>query len=532
MNTSNHLLHLVTSMTKQEKRYFKLYASFYNKDKGNVCLQLFEIIDKERPQHEQDLHQAVKKKPYKHRIAALKNQLTELLLDSLASFHASKQSSFQIRRLLTHAEILRNKGLYEHSKKLIARAEKKVRDTQHSEFLVEIASRKRAILIRQVPDAFETHIDHLYQQAEADLSMILHTNHYLKLMDVMQVLATRYAASPVPEDREKLRTIAADPLLQNISPTSSFDAQLARYNTLGTYCILTGNISQAYEHYRHAVQLWKSSPVLIAERSSQYRRYLLNYLNCLLDSPNEKEFTAVINDIKTLPSSFSEPENTTRATIWNIELLYHLNHGHLKKGALVIAEVEQNLSRYARNFSRVALMTLHYNCTVFYFLSGNYRRTLDYINLLLNERHGELKRDLQEFAHVLGIVAHYELCNVDILDNMIRSTKRLLKQRETQRVLEYIVLKAIQSLLSCVDKDSTRRIFRALYADLVALLHQTPAQELPGLPELLFWTKSKLLQESIHEVFTTTMQTARGQSYHEMFPPDITSATQRHKKRL
>ncbi len=528
MNTSNHLLHLITSMTKQEKRYFKLYAAFYNKD--NACLQLFEIIDKEKPQTEPTLHKAVQDKPFRHQVAVLKNQLSELLLDSLAAYHAAKQSSFQIRRLLTHAEVLKNRGLYEHSKKLIDRAEKKARDTHHSEFLLEIAFRKRNILMRQLAHTSETHIEQLYQQIESDLSMTMHTNQCLKLMDTMQVLAARYAAIPLPGDQEKLHAIAEHSLLLDGSPADSIEAQLARANTLGTYCILTGQIEQAREHYRRAAQLWKSLPDMISERPSLYKRYLLNYLNCLLDGTDEQEFTAVINDLKNLPVSLSEPENTTRVTIWNIEILYHLNHGDMEKAALVIGEMERDIAHYAKQFSRVALTTLYYNCTVFYFLAGNYRRTLDRLNLLLNERIVDLKHDLWEFTHVLSIITHYELNNTDILDNMIRSTKRVLKQRETQGALKHIVLKAIRSLLSSITAQSSQAIFRTLYTDLATLLHNTTEPEPPGLPELLFWTKSKLLRISISDVFTSTMRMAPNQSYRDMFPLTI-EVPRQHKKR-
>lgn len=530
MSASTNLLRLIASMTKQEKRYFKLYAAFYNKDKGNVCLQVFDIIDKEKPQSDQELQAIVHKKPYKARLSVIKNQLAELLLDSLAAFHAAKQSSFQIRRLLTHAEVLKNKGLYEYSEKLITRAEKKARDTHHNEFLVEIAASKRSALVRQVPDEFERRVEQLYEQADKDIFIIQHTNHYLKLMDIMQVLAARYAAHPLPGDQEKLKSIAEHPLLHNAEAANGFQAQSARYNTLGTYYLLTGNIEKARDIYRQTVQLWKNLPAMVAERPSRYKRFLLNYLNCMLDSPDEEEFMSIVRDLKNLPSSFSEPENTTRVTIWNLELLYHLNHGSMDKAAAVVNEVENNLAQYAPQFSRVALTTLYYNCTVFYFLSGNYRRTIDQLNLLLNEPKIKLKRDLQEFIHVLSIVTHYELRNFDILDNMIRSTKRFLKQHETQGALEHIVLRAIRALLGAATKQAALTIFHSLYTKLAEQLHNTTTQEPPGLPELLFWTKSKILGASMSKTFTETMQSASGQSYRAMFPLDASTPVQRRKQ--
>lgn len=518
MNTSNHLLHLINTMTKQEKRYFKLYAGFYNKDKGNSCLQLFTTIDKEKPETEERLVEAVQTHSYKERLAAIKNQLTELILDSLAAFHASKQSSFQIRRLLTHADILSNKGLYTHSKKILARAEKKAREVEQNEFLLEAFSRKRALLIRQVSDSFETDIEHLYEQADADLSMLLHTNTYLKLMDLMQVLSARYAAHPTPKDREKLRAIISHPLLHEEHKATSFEAQLARYNTLGTYALLTNNIEQAAHHYKQAMQLWKSSPLMIKERPSQYQRYLLNYLNCLLFNPDEKEFATVIRDAKALPPSFLSPENASLATIWNLELLYYLNRGQLNKSAAVIEEMEKSMPHNTKNISPLTYITLCYNCSVYYFLTERYNKTLTYLNVILNEHRIEIKRDLQEFARVLSLITHYELDNSDILDNMIRSTKRYLKQRDTLGVLEHTVLAFMKSLLYSVDKTSSQQLFQMLYTELTTILHNLTEQEQPGLLELLFWTESKLCNRPMRELFAQKMAAGNAASPKEMFP--------------
>lgn len=522
MNVSNDLLHLIGAMTSQEKRYFKLYAAFYNKNAGNHCLQLFDSIDRHKPANDPELEVLVRDKPYVRRLAALKNQLMELVLDSLAAFHASRQESFKLRRLLTHADILYNKGLYNHCRKLLARAEKKAIEIQYYDFMPEIFTSKRALLIKEVSNSFEQDIDELYKNNDGVLSTLLSTNSYLKLMDLMQVIAARYAVRPTDEDIRAIKAIAEHPLLDGETQAETFDAHLARYNTLGTYCLLTNDIEQASEYYRKAVHLWKQSPALIRQRPSQYRRYLLNYLNCLLATPNEEEFISVTRDIKALPFPFPEQEPATLATIWNIELLYYLNRGELDKGAEVIAEVEKGLIRHAEVLLPTTYITLCYNSTMFYFLAGNYRKALEYINAILNERRIEIKRDLHDFARVLGLITHYELHNIDILDNMMRSTRRFLRQRDTVGGLEDLVLRAIKDLLLSVDRASSHRVFLLLYGELAQIIHSADNQEPPGLPELLFWVKSKILRKSIREVFTQTMQTARGQSYQEMFPPDIT----------
>ena len=524
MNTSNDLLHLIEAMTRQEKRYFKLYAAFYNKSDGNYALQLFDTIDRHKPADDTELVPLLRDRPYVRRLASVKNQLTELVLDSLAAFHASRLASFKIRRMLTHADILYNKGLYRHCRKLLGRAERKAIETEYYDFLPEIFTRRRSLLLKEVSDSFEEAIDELYVQNDIAMSTLARTNSYLKLMDFMQMIAARYATRPTEDDMQTIRALAGHPLLQDAALAETFDARLARLSTLGTYSLLVNDIGQATVYYRQAVLLWKQHPALIEERSAQYRRYLLNYLNCLLPTSDEEEFATAIRDIKTLPFPFPEQEPVALGTIWNIQLLYYLNRGHVDRCAEVIAGIEKDLARYIDCISPTTYITLCHNCTIFYFLTGRYGRALEYINNILNERRIEIKRDLHDFARVLSLVTHYELHNIDILDNMVRSAKRFLQQRESVGGLEQVVLRAIRDILFSVDEHSLHRVFHSLYSKLAHQLHSTEGPEPPGLPELLFWTESKLRRQPVRTIFTEKMKTGTSAAFREMFPVEAVFA--------
>lgn len=515
MNTSNDLVHLVVSMTRQEKRYFKLSAAFYNKGEGNDCLRLFEIIDKLQPESDTALAAAVQGKPYVRRLSSLKNELTELLLDSLSAYHATKQLRAQLRRLLTHVETLYNRGLYNHCLKVLTRAEKKARETEYHPALIEVFRWKRILLIKGVTDSFETDIDKLYQQADILLVQITNANNYLRLMDLMQSISARYASIPVPGDLEKLREIIAHPLIQDETQAVSFEAQLALYNTLGTYSLLTGDQQGALQQYKKAVYLWKRFPAMIADRPSQYARYLLNYLNCLLSSSDESEFTTILRDLKNLSAS---PEVTHgMEDAWNIELLYFLNRGQLEHCLSVIADIEKSLSVRADKYSPLVYITLCYNCAVIYFLKGRYSKALEYITIILNERRIELKRDIQEFARIFSVLVHYELGNTDVLDNMLRSSRRLARKNQSPGVLETIIMQSVEKLLDATDPKDISRIISIMYGELVELLHRS-AQEFLGLSEILLWAESTIQNRPTHEIFAEKMQRGPYETTKDMFP--------------
>ncbi len=517
MNTSNDLVHLISSMTRQEKRYFKLSAAFYNKGKGNDCSRLFEIIDRVQPQSDAALAAAVQGQSYARRLSSLKNELTEVLLDSLSAYHATKQSRAQLRRLLTHVETLYNRGLYNHCLKILTRAEKKARETEYHPALIEVFRWKRILLIRGVTDSFEADANTLYQQADIVLAQIANANSYLRLMDLMQAISARYAAVPVPGDLEKLRSIIEHPLMQDETRAVSFEAQLALYNTRGTYALLTSDQNGALQQYKKAVYLWKRFPAMMADRPAQYGRYLLNYLNCLLSSADESEFVTILRDLKALSVASPEEVNSMQDA-WNIELLYFLNRGQLERCLAVIADIEKSFLVWADRYSPLVYLTLCYNCAVIYILEGRYGKALEYITFILNERRIEVKRDLREFARIFSVIVHYELGNIDILESRLRSAKRLVRKNQPPDIVERIVLHSIERLLDATDKKHTDRIVREMYEKLAELLHNGD-REFLGLPELLFWVESRLQHRPTCDVFAEKMQRGPYQTTKDMFPP-------------
>ncbi len=517
MKVSNDLLQLVYSMTSQEKRYFKLSSSFYNKEEGNSAMKLYDLIDRLKPESDGELAEAVADEPYMRYLPIIKKQLTELLLNSLVAYHTDKKTDFELRALLSHVGILYDKGLYNHCRKVLARAEKKAIQTEKHLMRMEISYWRRLLLLKNITPAFEEDIRMLYREANEALAMVLSTNRYLELMDITQAFTVRYAGSPDAQTLDKLKAIVSDPMLLDDTPATSFDAKIAYRNIHGTYSLMTGNSTEAISHYREAVRIWRDHPAVIDERPRQYRRYLMNYLTCLVATRNDDEFDAILSIIKSLPMPPADAQLSGVREVWNLELFYYLNNGQLDKGAPVIEEIKKNLHAHGDHLPPLTLIPLCYNCSVFYFLKGDYNKSLEFLNTIINETRIELKQDIQEFTRIFSLIAHYELHNIDVLENMIRSTQRFLKQKSSAPTLEYTVIRAMRSLLASVDHQSMQAILRSLYNELVHILHSSSSEPL-GLIEILFWTSGKLRRRPVQEVFTDKMQSGTFQNHRDIFP--------------
>ncbi len=70
-----------------------------------------------------------------------------------------------------------------------------------------------------------------------------------------------------------------------------------------------------------------------------------------------------------------------------------------------------------------------------YFGSGDYEKAILYLNKIINWKVG-LRNDLQSYARLLHMIAHYELHNYDLLEYLIKSVYRFMAKLENLSTVE------------------------------------------------------------------------------------------------
>ena len=69
---------------------------------------------------------------------------------------------------------------------------------------------------------------------------------------------------------------------------------------------------------------------------------------------------------------------------------------------------------------------LYYKIASLYFGSGEYVQAIEYLNLIIQHKELSLREDLQCFARILNLIAHYESGDDASLDYQIRSVYHFL----------------------------------------------------------------------------------------------------------
>lgn len=121
------LFQLVKSLSKSEKRNFKLYVNRFHSNYDKKFIQLFDAIEKINVYNDEKI---LLKAPgiHKSQLSNLKAHLYKQLLLCLRLNSINSDHDIYLREQIDYAKILYNKGLYTQSLKIIDKAKAMARE--------------------------------------------------------------------------------------------------------------------------------------------------------------------------------------------------------------------------------------------------------------------------------------------------------------------------------------------------------------------------------------------------------------------
>ncbi len=517
MNSSNELFTLVKSMTKQEKRYFKLYATFYTNNNANRYTRLFDELDKQEVYNHEQLETAVRSFIEKRYLAKSRHQLTKIILNSLAAYDSGNSTRAELREALAHIEIMFNRGLYSHCQKAINKARSKALRYERYATLIEILEWEYRLTMRTMPKAFDKRVAEQQKEFHRIVTSLQDIARHQKTLTQIITLIHHKNTAHESQSHTNIGQEIEKILSEGISSSSTIGAQIIHYQTLSMYFWIIEDHATARDNYRTTIELWDSNPALIRDQPSMYRRDLRNYLTCCFSLNDFTDFPQTTEKFKSLPTTSLEDAVSTLKDVCTLELAYYLNIGELENALRVAGEIEAGLKTYAASFDPHSVVSLLVNCAMTAFLSGKFPKALEHIAEISKRTQTELRLDLQKFAHIFSLILYYELDDLYSLETQLRRTQRFMANSQGDYPFGQCVVDSVKQLMNCFA-GSEQQILEDLWQQLLVMFHDKESTPPTGLTELLFWMESKLKGEDIADVYSNRMHKHRNPDNTDLFP--------------
>lgn len=439
------LFKLIKSLSKAEKRNFNLYVKRIQSEGEVMFFQLFEVLEKQKI-YEEGKAKLKLNGLSKSQFSNLKRHLYQHLLTSLRLMHINKQLDIQIRELIDYAYILYGKGLYIQSLKILSRAKAIATTTHHNLLLQEIIEFEKRIESHHITRSSTERMNRLIRQADSQARINTNIIFLSNLKLELQRLFINKGHAKVEIDRVKILEDYGPQIRDYQIQKLSFFERIYYYQSLYWLHYILGHFERCHYYAGEWVGLYRESPNMMEEDVDIYMRGLHQLLTTSLYTKNKVVFNQTRQELEKFCNRQLHSFNTNSKVLaflyrYQATLNIALLEGTYADAILLIPDVLAGIKLYENQLDLHKIHILYYKIAALYLCNGQASQAVDYLNLIINLKAGHLREDIQAYARLLFLMAHYDLDNQDIMEYLTTSTSRFLTKIKDKNRLELACLR-------------------------------------------------------------------------------------------
>ncbi len=443
-------------MEKAEKRHFKLYTRNNSAREDLKIVRLFDALDK---MAEYDERQLLKKLPdvEKPQLANLKTHLYKQLMASLRDLKSKDSVELQLNEMLDYGRILYNKGLFAQSIKFLEKAKEIGFAHGKYNFLSQVISLEKKIETLHITRSLQEKAEQLAAEA---LEVSGHIYQVFRLSNLAVRLYSFYIKNGHARNIEEEKTVKAF-FLENLPPNAdSFDGFYERLYLYQSYCWYSFIRQDFLMYYRYSqkwVDLFDEDPVRIKVETGHYIKGMHNLLNAHFDLRNFKAFEQALATLESFyQSPMCQQHDNFRihsfVYITAAKLNWHLMVGTFKEGLQQLPIIEENISKNEQHIDTHRILVFNYKFASLYFGYGNYKAAIDFLQKIIHSPI-DLRYDLQCYARLMHLLAHYELGNDMIIESLAKSVYRFMSKMKNMTAVEESIIAFLRKSLNLTTRQ-------------------------------------------------------------------------------
>lgn len=441
MTKNDKLFVLIQSLTRNEKRHFKVQCSKQG-DASNYLL-LFDAIDKQEQYNESAIKQKFKNETFARQLHVTKNYLRSLILKCLRDFHATVSKGAELKDILRNIEILYNKELYSLCKSELKRAEKMAIDFELTIGLIEVYEWKRRLEQQAHPNNYPVFANILSDQENA-IDSIYKTNNYWQLANG---LTQRLTAGEEPKNKFLH-------LLDDVKNAKTLEEKVLHYNSIYFRYIFNGDSEKASQALYALVEILESDPKKLRHNMSLYTSSVNNLISYLVFTKKHDDALQLINRAKNIYQQWrlaGEQKTILKQVLrtYNIELEIYRDNKSYISNPTYIDSIDTFISTNENKIPDDYRLSLYFQLASIHFSLKKYSRALHWVNRILNHKFTQQRTDIQVQIRLLNLMVHLEQQNMFVLRHFVDSTRRFINKvgniTEGQQVLLRFFIKIGQA---------------------------------------------------------------------------------------
>jgi hypothetical protein len=493
---------LVKSLSKSEKRQFKLYVGRLGVNTDAKFLALFNLLDKLKAYDEEAiLGSGIVKKS---QLSNLKAHLYKQILISLRLNPVNQNIRVQLREQLDFATILYQKGLYRQSLKILDKVKATAIANEEKNIAYEIVELEKIIesqyITRSLPDRAGELSEQSRWLSELNATASKLSNLSLQLYGMM--LKMGYVRND--EDHRRVTEFFESNLPEYRMEDLGFREKLWLYKTYLWYSFLTQDFLSCYKYSSKWVDLFYDHPEMIDLNPVFFLKGNNYLLESLFFVKYSSQFRATLEKLEQVIARAEFPKNDNVASLSFLyinanKLNLHFMEGTFEKGLYLVKVVEYGIGKHRDRIDQHHVMLFYYKIACLYFGIGDHKACIHYLNKIIRNKTLKVREDLMCFARVLSLVAHYEAGMDYHLEVQLKSTYKFLLKMNELHAVQREMIKFLRKMGSIYPQD-LKAAFQELYERLKPYENHPYEKRAFLYLDILSWLESHLQGRPVAEI--------------------------------
>lgn len=429
------LFTLIKSLSRSEKRQFKVYVNRLQINSDAKFLSLFDILDKLDEYDEQVILK--KKITTKIQLSNLKAHLYKQILTSLRMSPSQQNERMQIREQFDFATILYQKGLHKQSLKILDKAKKQALQIDEKTIAYEILELEKIIESQFITRSIAGRADQLIEESKLLSEQNLQTS---KLSNLSLKLYSLLLENGYAKNEEEIESIihffnseTADIELEKLH----FKEKLWFYKANVWLYMLIQDLDQAFENAKNWVNLFYEKPIRINSHPVWFLKGNTYLLKILYLKKDAKTFKFWLDQLNETTEQF--PQNDNVEALWFINrysniLNYHFLEPEDKLNPFLIKDILRQIKLHENKIDDHHILILYLKIAAYYFVNEDWKSSIKFCLQIIHHDQ-TVQEDLYFYTHVLLMMNLYDSGQDYDLDKYSYKTYQFCKRMKNSNVI-------------------------------------------------------------------------------------------------
>ncbi|MDR0395223.1 MAG: hypothetical protein LBH77_08715 [Tannerella sp.] len=442
MTTLEQLLQLVRTMTKAEKRYFRLYCGLQKGKKE--YLYLYDKLDS--CDSVEEVSRLFGRRYGRKNLDASIRYLYGRIMDCLVFLNDNNVRN-EIFRLIMQASVLYERRFIREAFRALSKAKQLAGNFEQDILLM---------LIRRIEITYltETGFDQLtekeligkHTKLNECMKFTRSTNLHISLYSTLKYrLCCRDIYPNMPKDSMNDLILSELNLVSN-NYYHGFESMKLHLLFQASYYLNTGSYKSAIRYYSELLDLFDEYDYLKQNPPVYYFSTLEGIINSLLNAGIYDEIPVFVDKLKTLYKLEYPKDFLIKITqaIFFAQTQYLIHTGRYREAKQVCIENEERLYKNVKFLHPENRLNLYVYSAVIYLCNNEMKKAETYLKKIGREGKLFLIFPIYRTARLLKLIIDAEMGNYELLENEIRSLKRTQKKKvnacQTEKMIFRLVM--------------------------------------------------------------------------------------------